>query len=157
MTSMVTRDDIQDELYKLVGVQKAYEVGRFMKLVNTYAYALAHKMNEQYEAQDKWRHLKPGQTDLEAGMRRCAACGQVRDLRKSFTRDNRSPHGRKLRCKTCVPPPKDNKYPDKYLCRMCGERKILKKFPQEKRANPKVRYNCLDCAAIHRPTPQKRK
>jgi hypothetical protein len=158
LTSQITREDLRDELYKLAGRTKAYEVGKFLMFVDRYAYGLANRIaDEQVAEYDRFRHLRPGETDEQASMRRCQGCGQVRHLTKSYARDNRSPNGRKLRCTTCVPPKDNGKYPDKYLCRLCGERKLLKHFPPEKRADPKVRFNCMTCQGIPRPTPQKRK
>lgn len=158
MTSIISREDLTDELYRVLGRHRANDVLKLARLIDRYAYALAHKVADEQEAEyNRWRHLKPGETDERGVMRRCASCGQVRHLTKMFARDNRSPYGRKLRCNICVTPKQNGKYPETYLCRHCGDRKPVSKFPQAKRDNPKKQVYCLACTALPRPVQQVRK
>lgn len=148
---MVSKEDIIDELYKLAGHHKASEIRKFIPLLDKYVVTVIHKRQassgwgaDTSVSVDRWAHLKPGQTDVDAGMRRCLGCGQVKHFTRSFIKDSRSPHGRALRCTACRPP-KGHRPPDLYLCRCCNVRKPLTEFPQAKQDNTVLRLNCTDC------------
>lgn len=150
MTSTVTRDDVEGELWKLAGRRPSGDIRKFMRLVDLYAVTVGRKLGGTDEdwTIDKWAHLKPGETDSNAGMRRCAACGKVRNLYGAFEKEARAPYGRRLRCTSCREPKwrsRNRGRPDRYFCRKCKGYKPISAFPAEKRKTPKLLFHCLEC------------
>jgi hypothetical protein len=150
MTSQVSRADVLDALYLLGGKSKAHEVRKTMLAIDQYAATVADRMrqNEQL-AEDSYTYLKPGDTDINKGMRRCASCGKVRNLSGFFAKDSKCEYGRKLRCVVCRPPAGWDEVgrtrQDRYLCQKCETRKPLSHFPEAKQARPKLTMWCLAC------------
>lgn len=154
MTSMISRSDLEDQLYKFTGGRKSYaEIRVFMKAIDNYAVSVSRRLGAGQDEEwsfDKWAHLKPGETDGNAGMRRCASCGKVRNLYGAFEKEARAPYGRRLRCTDCRQPRwrRDNTgkpRPDRYWCRRCRTYKPISAFPEEKRKDARKLYHCLDC------------
>lgn len=146
MTSVVSKEDLADELYKLGGPHRQKEISRLLVMIDRYSINLARTLPRGED--DAALRLKPGDTDVSAGTRRCAGCGKVKDLERGFAKYVRDPYGRNKRCIDCRPPANwtsDRRQPHLYLCRACGQRKPLDEFPPKKREHPSVLYHCLAC------------
>jgi hypothetical protein len=143
MTSMVSRDDLENELYKIAGPHRAAQLPRLMQIIDKYAITVSRKMGDLSVdwAPDQYRYLKPGDTDEETGKRRCAGCGKVKTL-KEYATDRRYPNGRRRRCLECSP---DKKLVREYWCPGCKERLSLDKFGVKKKRNPSRVFKCLVC------------
>jgi hypothetical protein len=143
MTSLVSKDDIENELYKLAGPHKAALIPRVMQVIDKYAISMSRKMGDLSVG---WhpdaRYLRPGETDEQAGKRRCLGCGKIRDLTREFARDHRMPNGRRRRCLECSP---DNHLVRDYWCPGCKGRLPIHKFGVKKKKNPQRVYLCLVC------------
>src|SRR5690348_10087371 len=155
MTSLVSWDDIEDELVR-AGVRNPQARRRLRDLVHTYAVSVSRQFSGPADLppvpQDPYSRLAPGRADLAARMARCAdpQCLRVKPFRE-FTRDGSRPSGLSVLCKACtrrrarlaaVPRLGPVK---KYLCRACGEHKELGFFPEEKRSWPSLSANCAEC------------
>lgn len=145
---MVSKENIEDELYRLLP-KNPHHLRRLMQMIDCYAYTVSQRQQEQiFYAPTKWDHLRPGDTDINSGMRRCKECGKVKNLHGAFAKRATCPYGRMLRCIDCRPPGwwgGGKKRPDRYLCRMCRLHKPLSAFPDGKRRNPTFNYRCKDC------------
>lgn len=152
MTSVVSKEDLADELYRLGGPHKAAQINRLLRMIDHYCINVARTLPRAADVTpvtpvvDQWSHLKPGDTDIAAQMRRCAECGEVKNLERAFAKARKAPQGRNRRCTDCRPPA--NLISGRvrlYLCRACGERKPMGEFPEKKREHPSVLYHCLAC------------
>jgi len=156
MTSLVSREDIEDELVR-AGVSSPHVRRRLMNLVHMYAVAVSRQFSGPADLpavpQDPYSRLLPGHADLAARVARCAdpQCLRVKPFRE-YTRDDSCPSGRRAVCKTCTrrharlaASPRLGPV-RKYLCRACGDRKELDFFPEEKRRWPSLAASCNECA-----------
>jgi hypothetical protein len=140
---MVTRDEVEDELYKLVGMQKAPQLRRVMKVIDSYAITVSHKLGpvEGFQLES---YLKPGETSLDGLRRRCRLCGKVKALTvKNFApnaKDKR--YKRRYSCTECSP---NGRLRSLFYCRDCGERLPIDRFPAAKKRNPRLQLKCLVC------------
>lgn len=142
MTSLVSRDDVENELFKLAGPHKAALLPRVMAVIDKYAITMSRKLGDlSVDWTPDGKYLRPGDTDEAAGKRRCLGCGKIRDL-TDFARDHRMPNGRRRRCLECSP---DNNLVRDYWCPGCKSRLPIGKFGQKKRKHPKRGYLCLIC------------
>src|SRR5208282_5204263 len=118
MTSLVSRDDVENELFKLAGPYKAALLPRVMAVIDKYAITMSRKMGDLSTDwhPDTHRALRPGETDEATGKRRCLGCGKVKDLTRDFARDHRAPDGRRRRCSECSP---NNQLVRDYYCPGC--------------------------------------
>jgi hypothetical protein len=143
MTSLVSKDDIENELYKLAGPRKATLIPRVMAVIDRYAITMSRRMGDlSVDWNPDGRSLRPGETDEVTGKRRCLGCGRVRDLTKDFACDHRMPNGRRRRCLECSP---NNNLVRDYWCPGCKARLPIGKFGVKKRKNPQRVYLCLVC------------
>jgi hypothetical protein len=151
LTSQVSRQDVLDQLYTLGGPYKQREIQRAMLVVERYVSTVANRITQNTEIlnQGTWHSLKPGDTDMKSGVRRCIGCGKVRNLSKYFPRSkNASAHGRSKTCIVCARPsrwPANRETADQYQCKACGKWKILARFPEAKRVNPRISMRCTEC------------
>jgi hypothetical protein len=150
LTTMVSRDDLEDQLRILIPNKS--QLPRLMKLIDAYVVTMAHKLEPTNWHPDKWAYLKPGDTDsrAEGGVRRCIECAKVKKLHKHFTWDRRYPHNRLLRCTACLPP-KPSKHGERtgYKCKKCKRVDLpVTAFPKAKALNPHLTFYCLDCKPI---------
>jgi hypothetical protein len=154
MTSKVSRQDVLDELYKLGGKYKVPQITRVMLTIDRYATTVAVRMqdNQLPDTPEVDTNLKPGETDINRGMRCCAECGKVRNLHGFFAKDRKAPYGRKQRCIICRPLAGRSRA-DRYLCRKCNTRKPLSHFPDTKREKPSRMVNCLECGPLVKQLP----
>ena len=140
MSSMVTREQVQDELMKLAGTYKAREVPRVMRLVETWARITLAP--QQAMIHDPYAHLQPGETDEQDRKRRCGTCGKVKDLDTGFDYYYSDPHRKRKHCSVCSPA----KFKImEYKCPRCKERKELKYYGKEKNKTPQFTFLCLLC------------
>jgi hypothetical protein len=145
MTTMVTRDDVEDELYKLVGIQKAPHLRRVMKVIDAYAITMSHKLGPvEWQQPDVLKYLKPGETSSDGTKRRCRLCGTVKALTvKNFApnaKDKR--YKRRYSCTECSP---NSRLKSLFFCRDCEERLPIDRFPAAKKRNPRLQLKCLVC------------
>lgn len=140
MTSMITRDQIEDELHKLAGPYKAREVPRVLKLVETWARITLAP--QQAMIHDPYAHLFPGEVDEKDHVRRCGTCGKVKDLDKGFDYYYLDPYKKRRHCNVCSPAKEKVM---EYWCPRCKERKELKHYGPEKQKKPRFTYICLLC------------
>jgi hypothetical protein len=143
MTSMVTRDEVEDELYKLVGAQKAPHLRRLMKVIDAYAITVSHKLGPvgEYEPEP---YLRPGETSADGMRRRCRTCGKVKALTvKNFApNDKDKRYKRRYSCTDCSP---NTRLKHLFYCRDCKERLPIDRFPAVKWKNPRLQVKCLVC------------
>jgi hypothetical protein len=143
MTSMVTRDELEDELYKLVGQHRAAQLPRLMRIIDSYAISVSRKMGPIDWHPDPYKYLKPGETSAEGDKRRCRQCGKVKDLTiDNFAPAARDPYNRRQSCTDCSP---NGRRHTEFFCRGCGERHTIDKFPPAKKKNPRLQIHCLFC------------
>jgi hypothetical protein len=148
MTTLVTRETLEDALYQLAP-HKTGEARKVLAIIDKYAATIADRVQQSLVAvEPELEKLKPGETNIDTGMRCCASCGKVRNLAGFFVKDPRAPYGRKIRCIVCRPPLNwaiNRTRADRYLCTRCGKHKPLSHFPEKKQARPKLKMFCLDC------------
>lgn len=146
MTSMVTRDEVEDELYKLIGMQKAPQLKRLMRVIDSYAITVSHKLEplETWQQPDPLRYLKPGETSEDGTQRRCRTCGKVKPLTvKNFAPNAKDRRWkRRYSCTACSP---NTRLRHLFYCRDCKERLPIDKFPAIKKRNPRLSVKCLVC------------
>lgn len=140
MTSMITREQVADELYKLAGTYKAREVPRVMKLVETWARITLAP--QQSPIHDPYAHLRPGEVDEGDKVRRCATCGLVKSLDTGFDYYYGDPYKKRRHCNVCSPAKFKIKL---YMCPRCKERKELKYYGENKHERPQFTFICLLC------------
>lgn len=146
MTSIVSRDDVEAELWR-AGIRDWVQVSRIMKIVDTYAltHARDYKRPEDLPA-EPWAHLAPGNWDAEARLTRCLGCSAVKSWDGNFTKDVGHITRHRIICKVCEGKAVVSDKPGKlYLCRKCEKRKELAEFPAKKRLNPSVGCFCSSC------------
>jgi phage FluMu protein Com len=141
MSSMITREQVEDELRQLAGPYKAREVPRVLRMVETWA-RITLAPQQVVMGHDPYAHLHPGETDEQDRKRRCATCGKVKDLDKGFDYYYSDPYKKRRHCNVCSPA--SFKIME-YKCPRCKERKELKHFGPEKNKNPRFTYICLLC------------
>jgi hypothetical protein len=143
MTTMVTRDEVEDELYKLVGMQKAPHLRRLMKVIDAYAITVSHKLGPVEWQPDPLKYLKPGETNDDGTKRRCRQCGKVKELNvNNFAPAHRDPWNRRQSCTECSP---NQRRHTEFFCRGCQGRYTIDKFPTAKKRNPRLQLKCLVC------------
>jgi hypothetical protein len=142
MTSLVSRDDVEDQLYNLAGPHKAALCPKVMRVIDAYTITVSRKMGGVDWTPETHKYLRPGEVDEGSGKRRCVTCGKVKDLNKEFAFDSRVPYGRRRSCLICSP----NKHlVREYLCPKCKERLPISKFGLKKKQHPNRTYKCLVC------------
>lgn len=148
MTSAISREDVESELWRLGGRGASLAViTRLLRLIDSYAISTARKYTDigfiDAPPVDPYSYLLPGQFDRAAKVGRCITCKQPRKLTE-FRRDHTSAIGYRTRCEHCKPktPRKDN---IGYLCRLCSERRPLSDFPQQKQDSPSLMIPCIKC------------
>lgn len=148
MTSMMTREDVEDLLYQ-AGVRSPFARTKVMRGVDLYAACLASKMIP-LEDEDPYGYLEPGQADVPQQVIRCRSCLKPKKFRH-FPAD-RSLLGRDTVCRQCQPPRPVTPLPAgpgrRYLCRACGTQRLLTEFPEGKAIHPERGYKCLHCAPV---------
>jgi hypothetical protein len=141
MTTMVSKDDIEDALFRAGA--RAAELPKLLKVIDAYAINLGRQMTPVDWHPEPYKYLRPGETDVEAGKRRCRRCGKVKDLNvRNFAPSARDPQRRRLSCVDCSP---NRRLVQLFSCRGCSERLPVEKFPAAKLKNPRASYKCLVC------------
>lgn len=127
MTSQISKDEIEAELWKLLGPRRVnpWYVQRFMRMIDTYTITAARKWTVTDEPipdvvlphlplTDVPKRSRPERTDRNPPKK--AAPVQARADEKFL-----------------------------YLCRLCHARKPIGGFPEAKRFTPHYSYACLEC------------
>lgn len=143
MTSAVSRDDVEDQLWRHVRPGTSPAVIRsLLKTIDQYAIFAARKYTVDDDlppvviTPDPYEHILPGQFDMELGMGRCLRCEIPKSIHE-FTKNSASKTGRRPECRLCR---KQGGWreirPRKRQCVVCGKRKEVSNFLGSK---------CLDC------------
>lgn len=151
MTSVVSRDDVEAELWR-AGVKSWPEIARLLKVIDVYSISRGRDFQPgfgQIEPVEPWGHLGPGGWDKESRVTRCEVCHLVKSWRGNFRRNQDHPSRWHSTCKLCEktvvisPSIPEGKL---YLCRGCDTKKEIGLFPLAKRQNPSRNYWCLRCS-----------
>jgi hypothetical protein len=151
MTSLVSRDDIESEIWKLSGRTAPWHIEKLMRLIDRYAIENARKWAAQYPQEpepqdDGWPDLGLGDSDLAFEVTRCTACGRVKRW-PQFYRDKTRSTGRRNRCMKCCKTGKgDEEYPTiTFTCHACGKTRKASDF--YKNAGTKTGFDnrCKTC------------
>jgi hypothetical protein len=152
LTSMVSRDEVLDALYRIGGPYKTREIQRAMLTVERYAYTVADRIVKNDSlieiAPGNHHNLAPGEADPNANVRRCLRCGKIRKLSKYYPRRKGSPCGRNTVCVICTRPSgwtSGRKTADQFLCQRCKQWKVITAFPERKQKDPRLTMKCSDC------------
>lgn len=157
MTSAVSKDDIEGEIWKFAqqagaagGRVELHTITRLLKIIDQYAIFAGRKYaSPEWEMPepepDPFSYLAPGQFDLEAGVGRCLQCECIRKV-GSFNKDTGKPYGHRKRCRSCrsVKPKKAADF--KITCRQCGHYKDADDFYHDARSVNGYAVRCKDCA-----------
>src|SRR6185437_10529290 len=139
MPSMVSRDDVYDELVK-AGVKVPHVLSRLMSVIDGYA-----RGRDIPEMPDPWSALLPGESDTEEKITRCSKCAEIRGW-VSFPLDKRMENGRRTICKSCedgehVTP--ENLFLDCHGA--CGQRKHASEFYRRRNNRTGYGFRCKEC------------
>jgi len=144
MTSMVSWDDVEAELWK-AGIKNVQVLDRLRATITRFAYDLGRQMYEVEETPDPYGEgMSPGEWDPDSKRACCSQCGDVKSF-SQFGLDMHHPSGHKLTCRRCAGIPPEVDLTAKYHCRSCGQRKELMQFPKAKIISPARNINCLEC------------
>lgn len=149
MTSAVTRDEVEYELWK-GGIRSPSVVSKIMRVIDIYAISAARKYTAAAPPEppfEPYWYLKPGQGDPSEGVIRCdGACGRPKRA-DMFHVDKDGPLGRKTTCKSCLRKARESSTQEAkgWKCPDCGKRKVADEYPEDKRQNPRLRIACLSC------------
>jgi hypothetical protein len=150
MPSVVTLEDIADELYTL-GVHSPVHVSRILMLVERYADArnpvITPAVNDQYY------YLKPGESDVPEGKTRCRHCFKVK-LWRLFPEDVTSMTRHGNICTLCLRNPEspslilleDREMP----CKGCKLLKNVSLFLRNGSSKTGFGYYCEECRKTQR-------
>ena len=151
MTSLISRDDIESEIWKLSGRTAPWQVEKVLRLIDRYALENARKWAGQYPQEparedDGWPGLAPGDSDMTFGVTRCAACGKVKRW-VQFYRDKTRVTGHRNRCMACCKTGRgDEEYPDITLtCHACGMTRKASDFYKNAGTRTGFDYRCKPC------------
>jgi hypothetical protein len=145
MTSQISREEVEDELRKLIGPHKAHMIPRTMLAIDRYVQVRMRQAAVIVEEPVIPKvTLLPGQTDEDTDLRCCTQCEKVRILSQDFVKDARYPGGRRRICTFCRPRSTAGRT-EKYMCKKCAIRKELVYFPLRKRRNPQLTVSCTAC------------
>jgi hypothetical protein len=158
MSSLVGRDDLKAKLYS-AGVKDPRELGKVMSLIDIYSLQVVRRAQAQ-DLEDapeavtlpSFTPLKPGEWSVALQVTCCIGCTKVRRW-ENFDADKSRTTGHKVICKDCRRRLTEKKLQEKahdirrggWVCPGCGERKIPREFPLEKRENSRKPVKCLSC------------
>lgn len=167
MTSQIRRDEVEQQIWMLLGSRRVetWKVDKLMRLIDTYAIVSARKFLppmwqepplEKDIPADPWEDLAPGESDMHGGVCRCSGpCGKVKKL-SNFTGTGGGytrPSGGSTICRKCRARQAKRAAPvdgetglKQYFCRHCKRRKDVGEFPPEKAQFPIRGIPCLICA-----------
>lgn len=151
MTSMITRDEVEEALHK-AGVRPYSVVVKIMRIIDAYSLAVTrkHTGNLMYTGNlpyEPFYYLQRGEWDKNEEVTRCAACGKAKRWSPYFHVDKSHPSGRKIICKVCRRKETENVPAGevRWKCPQCKEYKTAGGFPGEKQVNPRRSVLCVSC------------
>jgi hypothetical protein len=155
VTSVLSRDDVEDTIWKLLGTRRVdtWKVERLLRMIDQYAIFQARKYVPPSDfpepPPDPYAYLDPGEFDLEKKVGRCDECGKVRKIPGGFARDAKREAGYRMPCKRCrsVAQPRVVTNPSLELtCRQCGKSKLAEEnFYRRESSKTGYDAKCKDC------------
>jgi hypothetical protein len=136
MTSAVSREDVEGELWKLAGRVDPWRIERVMRLIDKYSISVSRKYAPIWGVEELppptlsevYPDLLPGQQDIGKNIARCCECEKVKKLPYNFNLDRTRKVGFQRICRACAGKHREKKpapEPDfKITCAKCGETKI---------------------------------
>src|SRR5260370_4478339 len=101
MTSQVTREQVENELWK-AGIRSTFTVARVMRAIDLYSLTVARRQS-QFTLENPgtpFYWLTPGDWDKNGEVTCCVACGKTKKW-AHFHVDETHPSGHKVTCKPC--------------------------------------------------------
>lgn len=153
VTSLISRDDLESEIWKVAGRTAPWNVERLLRLIDRYAIESARKWTLDYPKEEKaeddgWPNLGPGASDLAYEVTRCVACLKVKRW-PQFYRDNTKATGHRNRCMKCckmhIGDDKEERPTRTFTCRACGGTKKATDFYKNSGTANGYDYRCKSC------------
>ena len=165
MTSQISRDDIEESLWRFAqqagaagGRIPPWMIEKQLRIIDGYAISMSRQKQAPILAapvtrifDDPYAYILPGKYDPDLNLARCPQCERVKRLDPdNFVKDSKNPCGYRMKCKLCRVKPKDGtegipKPNKKYKCRNCTQMRDVGDFPEAKRKNPLLSMSCNYC------------
>lgn len=155
MTSAVSRDDVEGELWKLAGRVDPWQIERVMRMIDKYSITTARKYAPMWGGEppavnlsDAYPDLKPGEQDLGNNIARCCDCEKVKKLPYNFNLDRTRPEGQQRICRTCAGRKREPRKAESSVpitCAKCGDTKDSSNFYRREKNITGFDSVCKDC------------
>jgi len=143
MPSIVTKDDVIDQLY-LLGIKNPKAIATAVRTIDFYSVALARRYAEPVVVPQA-PQLAPGQSDQDAKVTCCTACDQVKAW-SLFPYSPKSDTKHTDTCKKCSPTTQVPRDPQLEIeCSGCGTIKNADNHFRRSSSRTGYRAHCRDC------------